>query len=104
MMGGPIGALRVLAAVYIFFDANRRLGFMAALLLAFGAMYVPVVVIPLYVLFKLIPIRFSVHTGGFGPRSAPSTNLERGSLCPKCGCENPAGADRCSQCQNTLTL
>jgi hypothetical protein len=104
MMGGPIGALRVLAAVYIFFDARRRLGFIAALLLAMGVMYVPVVVIPLYVVFKLIPIRFSVHTGGFAAPSTPSPQAQRGSLCPKCGCENPAGADRCSQCQNTLTL
>ena len=104
MIGGPIGALRVLAAVYIFFDAQRRLGFVAALLLAMGVMYVPVVVIPLYVVFKLMPIRFSVHRGGFGAPSAPSPQAQRGSLCPKCGFENPVDADRCKQCQNTLTL
>jgi hypothetical protein len=104
MMGGPIGALRVLVAVYIFFDANRRLGLLSALLVAAGALYVPIVVVPLYLFFKILPVRFSVHTGGFRAPSSDMPERTRGALCPKCGCENTPGADQCRQCQNTLTL
>jgi len=105
MIGGPIGALRVLAAVYIFFDSNKRgFGFLSSALLALSALYIPVVVIPLYFLFTFLPIKFSVNTRGFSPKGNPEPKRLQGSLCPKCGSENPAGTDICRECQNHLTL
>jgi hypothetical protein len=105
MIGGPIGALRVLAAIYIFFDANKRgFGFLSSALLSLAALYIPMVVIPLYFLFTFLPIKFSFKTGGAAPQGQPEPKLLRLSLCPKCGSENPAGADVCRECENNLTL
>jgi ribosomal protein L40E len=108
MIGGPLGALRVLAAVYIFFDSNRRgFGLISSILLSLGALYVPLVVVPLYLLFKVMPIKVSTNMGGFASKNTSKEEqhvLTRGALCPKCGSENPVGTDICRQCQNHLTL
>lgn len=104
-MGGALSVLRILVAVYVFFDATRRgIGIFAALFLAVAAFYLPFVVIPLYLLFRMIPVRFQVHRGGFSPYRTHTATPNRTALCPKCGHENQVSATQCQHCQNTLSL
>lgn len=96
MSVGVIAALRVVAAFFVFYDARRRGWRLAtALIWAVAGAYLPIVVLPLYLLARSVVIvsRFQQ------PQKPPSV-----VLCPRCGFENPGGASVCQKCQNQLTL